>query len=185
MSASPAVADARARLAAERQRWSRAAQPRQLPPPDAVWRPTPTRRECDLKAATPGAVTLTKLWDRSPIQADQSWDPTQPPSELPPPPVNTAPPTVVELSTLTPGEVLVCNPGSWSGSGNVYTRVWRRDGASIAGATAATYTMVDEDVGSMVGCTVTATNAGGSASADAAEVGPVLPASPLRRRRNT
>jgi hypothetical protein len=54
-----------------------------------------------------------------------------------------------------------------------YAYQWKRNGASISGATANAYTLVTADVGAMITATVTATNAAGSASATADPVGPV------------
>jgi len=58
-----------------------------------------------------------------------------------------------------------------------------KGGAPIAGATGAGYTFVEADLGAMIGLRVTATNAGGSANANAAEVGPIVEAAPLAARR--
>jgi len=59
------------------------------------------------------------------------------------------------------GEGLYCAEGSWSGS-PTYGFQWMRDGAEIAGATEQSYTVTTADLGSVVQCRVTATNAGGS-----------------------
>jgi hypothetical protein len=60
-----------------------------------------------------------------------------------------------------------------------YAYQWKRNGASISGATANTYTQVTADIGAMITATVTATNAAGSASATSAAVGPVTTAAPV------
>jgi hypothetical protein len=60
-----------------------------------------------------------------------------------------------------------------------YAYQWKRNGASISGATANTYTQVTADIGAMITATVTATNAAGSTSATATAVGPVLTAAPV------
>jgi hypothetical protein len=102
-----------------------------LPPAGATWRPTPQPAENNALAATPGAVTLTKLWDLSPVD-QMSFDPTTPPATLPDPPVNTVPPQITVLSTLTPGGLLVLsNNGTWTPAGATYVREWFRDGALI------------------------------------------------------
>jgi hypothetical protein len=145
------------------------------PPGDVDWQPTPTRAE-----VIPDAVVLgqIKLWDRSPVDQN-SFDPTQPP--LAALPVNTAPPNIVLFDTLEVGHVLAGQTGSWSGS-PTYARQWLRDSADIPGATATSYTLAAADVGRMIGLRVIATNEGGSVTALAEPVGPVI-AAPLRRKR--
>ena len=78
--------------------------------------------------------------------------------------------------SLEVGQQLAAQQGTWTDS-PIYTRQWLRDGAAINGATSPGYMMVTADIGSMIGCTVTATNAVGSVSEDAEPVGPVVPAS--------
>ncbi|HEX5984708.1 MAG TPA: hypothetical protein VFY69_10920 [Solirubrobacterales bacterium] len=58
---------------------------------------------------------------------------------------------------------LTCTRGNWSGS-PTYTYQWFRDGAEIPGATATSYKLAAADVGSVIQCRVTATNAGGAMS---------------------
>ena len=76
--------------------------------------------------------------------------------------------------TPAPGQTLTCLPGSWSASPGSYSFQWKRDGAPIGGATAATYVVQAGDAGHSLSCTVTATNTDGSASATSAAV--VVPA---------
>lgn len=64
--------------------------------------------------------------------------------------------------TRTVGQLLTCNPGSWSGSPTFSYR-WFRNGVEISDATGSTYTVVAEDKGKAIQCRVEATNAGGSA----------------------
>jgi hypothetical protein len=161
----------RQRLAAQRERDRLAAEPRVRPPADATWRPTPTPRENALKAADPAAITMPKLWDLSLVDPN-SFDPSQPPSELPAAPVNTLPPAVVVLTDLAVGSQLAGQLGTWTGS-PTYARQWRRDGVDIAGATAAGYTLATADISAMIDFGVTATNAGGSTTADSDDVGPI------------
>jgi hypothetical protein len=172
----------RDRLAAERERWRRAAQAAVRPPPGVTWRPTPNRDECNRMAAS-GRLVTQKLWDLSPVD-QSSFDPTQPPSELPPPPQNTAPPFIQFLDGVEVGDVLARNNGTWTGS-PTYTYVWTRDGAPIPGATGLTYTLVEADVTFMIGLVVTGTNAGGSTDASAIPVGPIEPAPPLAAAKAT
>ena len=49
-----------------------------------------------------------------------------------------------------------------TGSGITYTKQWLRGATAIAGQTGNAYNMVTDDVGSMIGCTVFATNTGGA-----------------------
>jgi hypothetical protein len=61
------------------------------------------------------------------------------------------------------GSVCTTTTGNWTGSPTSYTYQWTRNGTNIAGATAATYTLVAADVpGHQIRCVVTATNATGS-----------------------
>lgn len=175
------MTQARARLAHERARTARAAEPRVRPPAGVTYRPTPNQREHDLLGATPGAVTMIKIWDLSPIDP-QSFDPFEPPSEYPPPPTNTAPPTIALFDGLIVGDGCAAQQGNWTGSPS-YARQWLRAGAPIAGETSPGYTFATADIGLMIGCVITATNAGGSTTASAEPVGPVIePAPPLAKR---
>lgn len=81
-------------------------------------------------------------------------------------PVNTALPTVVGAGSI--GSALSCAPGSWAGARIGHTYAWSRNGVPIADTASAKYVVLNADVGSMLGCTVTATNADGSATADSA-----------------
>jgi hypothetical protein len=103
----------RARLAAERQRIARAAEPRHLPPPGTLWRATPTRAECNTTAAT-GRPVMQKLWDLSPIDP-WAFNGTEPPTALPPPPTNTVPPSIALFDGLAVGDQLAGQAGSWTG----------------------------------------------------------------------
>lgn len=79
-------------------------------------------------------------------------------------PVNTAVPLIVGDGTVD--SVLTCSTGTWTGAPTItYTKQWKRDGVAIA--TTTTYTVVADDVGTTITCTVMATNALGTASATA------------------
>ncbi len=81
-------------------------------------------------------------------------------------PVNTGAPVI--SGTPTSGQTLSVSNGTWENSNNAptsYSYQWKRDGASISGATGSSYTLVQADVGAIITCTVTGTNNGGSASA--------------------
>ena len=79
-----------------------------------------------------------------------------------------APPTVVTAphatGSTTLGSVLNCTMGTWTNEPTSYAYQWLRDGTAIAGAIAAQYTLVAADSTHSISCTVTATNAAGSAS---------------------
>lgn len=87
------------------------------------------------------------------------------------PPVNTVAPVI--SGTATEGQTLTSTQGTWSPAGTSYAYQWKRDGANISGATSTTYVLVTADVGALITCTVTATNADGSASATSNSLGPV------------
>jgi hypothetical protein len=74
-------------------------------------------------------------------------------------PVCTAAPAVT--GTATVGQVQTCSSGTWLNA-PTYVYQWRRKGANIPGATAATYTLAAVDHGYQVECEVTATNGNGS-----------------------
>lgn len=79
----------------------------------------------------------------------------------------------VIAGSVTVGGALSVSNGTWSGT-LACSYQWLRSGAYIAGATAATYTLVADDMGAMIGCAVTATDANGGATMNwANEVGPV------------
>ena len=137
-----------------------------------VTRPTPNLDECNRAAA--GEIVRPKQWDLSPIDP-WAFDPTEPPGRpLPPdpPPANTTAPVVTVVTDLVVGSMVVVSPGSWSGN-PTYARQWRR-GATAVGTGATSYALAAGDVGAMISCDVTATNAGGSASAPSNAVGPIL-----------
>ena len=90
------------------------------------------------------------------------------------PPVNTVAPAITGTTTVT--ETLTCSTGTWSGSPTSYTYQWKDDGVAISGAVASTYVLTASEVGATITCTVTAYNDGGSASATATGVGPILAA---------
>jgi hypothetical protein len=87
-------------------------------------------------------------------------------------PSNTSPPVISGSSGI--GDTLTCSTGAWLKSPTSYAYQWKRDGTNISGATANTYVVVTGDGSHTLTCTVTATNATGSASATSAGV-PVSP----------
>ncbi|ADB52677.1 hypothetical protein Cwoe_4263 [Conexibacter woesei DSM 14684] len=74
-------------------------------------------------------------------------------------PAPTAAPRVTGSATV--GGTLTCAPGRWSGAPTSLAYQWLRDGAPIAGASAATYRLVRADTGARVSCRVLAANAAG------------------------
>jgi hypothetical protein len=102
------------------------------------------------------------------------------------PPVSTSSPSAAGAPGL--GKQLRTSSGSWSTSATV-TYQWLRCDAyfasctNIPGAIAATYTVVDADVGHVLGAAVTATNASGSAVALSNGLGPVAAAPPEPRHK--
>jgi hypothetical protein len=75
-------------------------------------------------------------------------------------PVCTAAPAVTGAATV--GQVQTCSTGAWLNS-PTYTYAWRRRGAAIPGATAATYTLTATDSGYQIEAEITASNVAGSA----------------------
>ena len=82
---------------------------------------------------------------------------------LPPKPGSTAAPTI--KGSAKPGKKLTCSQGRWTNDPTGYTYQWYDNGSPLAGATDPTYTVPTLEEGTTLTCVVTATNAGGSASA--------------------
>jgi hypothetical protein len=76
------------------------------------------------------------------------------------PPVNTTVPAATGTGTV--GQTLSVTNGAWQYAPTSYAYQWLRNGAAIAGATAATRLLAAADSGTSVSCQVTATNAAGS-----------------------
>lgn len=91
-------------------------------------------------------------------------------------PANTVLPTI--SGTLNPGQTLTISNGTWYGTGNSYTYQWKNGGVNIGGATASTFAVPSSGYfGAVITCTVTATNAGGTATATTA--GSTIVAAPV------
>lgn len=88
-------------------------------------------------------------------------------------PANTVAPSI--SGTPTVGQELTVSEGTWSGDPS-FLYQWRRDGTVIAGADAASYTLVPEDEGALIACIVTGANGSGQRSAITEAVGPVAAA---------
>lgn len=87
-------------------------------------------------------------------------------------PANMAPPSIPAAAGV--GDALMCTPGSWTGS-PAFAFGWLRDGTPVTGATGRFFLVGSGDVGHALSCRVTATNAGGSASATSNTVTPQAP----------
>src|SRR6185312_15240399 len=98
--------------------------------------------------------------------------------------VNTAAPTI--SGTPRDGGTLTVDKGTWTGTPAIsYAYQWRRcdangaNCADIAKATGTTYSLTPADVGTTTRVVVTATNAGGTATATAAQTAKVDPVAPV------
>jgi hypothetical protein len=123
--------------------------------------------------STPGQTPPPIVPSSVPTIPQLPWNPNPTPE---PPPVNTAPPIVTIVTNLQVGSTLASSTGTWTGTGGTitYARQWLRNGSPIAGASATSYILTAADVGAMIACNVTATDANGEASMDSAPVGPVI-----------
>ena len=80
-------------------------------------------------------------------------------------PVNTVAPTVT--GTAQARQTLSCSTGTWTGSATItYAYQWQYGATNISGATSSTYVIDQAYIGSTIRCVVTATNGGGSVSAN-------------------
>jgi secreted trypsin-like serine protease len=96
----------------------------------------------------------------------------------PPAPTNQSPPSAT--GTLKAGQTLTCNPGTWTGSPTFRYQFGRLDSLSDTTPdavsnvqTSSSYTIQGADAGKYLICAVEGRNAGGSATAQSAPVGPV------------
>lgn len=91
-------------------------------------------------------------------------------------PVNTVLPAISGVAQED--EVLTCSQGTWASQEVItsFAYAWYRSGVAIGGATAATYTVVSDDVDETLTCRVTATSAGGATTAETAATGTVIAA---------
>lgn len=91
-----------------------------------------------------------------------------PPDETDPP-VNTSLPIITGSPIV--GMTLSVSDGTWDNEPASFAYQWKADGVAIDGATASTYDLTDEEIGEVITCTVTATNAGGSTEATSEVLG--------------
>lgn len=89
-------------------------------------------------------------------------------------PVNSVLPVIT--GNAMQGETLTCSNGTWTNTPDTFAYQWSRDGSAIAGATASTRVLDADDIGSVMTCTVTASNEGVSAFATSAPTDPVVEA---------
>ena len=93
----------------------------------------------------------------------------------PPPPTISGLPAIAGATTI--GSMLTASPGPWVGAGPItYSYQWDRCTPTcqdVTGATQASYTLTDADLGQRIEVLVTATNAGGSWSEGSPPVGPI------------
>ncbi|MEG3177066.1 BNR-4 repeat-containing protein [Sphingomonas sp. RB3P16] len=78
-------------------------------------------------------------------------------------PINLSRPAV--SGTAQEGQILTATAGVWLGSPTGYSYLWYRGGVAIAGSVNSTRTLTAADIGAVMTCVVTATNAGGSTAA--------------------
>lgn len=92
-------------------------------------------------------------------------------------PANSVAPVISGTTTL--GSTLSSTTGTWTGPPVSYAYQWKRDGVSIAAATASTYVLVAADLTTSIICAVTATNALGSTAANSNTLGPITAPAPF------
>lgn len=88
-------------------------------------------------------------------------------------PINTVRPAIT--GTTTVGQTLTASTGTWTNATS-YAYEWLQNGSPIAGAHSATLALAASEAHAMISCIVTATGAGGEASAESLEVGPIASA---------
>lgn len=89
------------------------------------------------------------------------------------PPVNEVPPVASGVAAV--GNTVSCNTGIWTSNAEMtYSAQWYRDGNPIYNANTFTYSPVMDDIETILFCTVTGDNNGGSIEAKTNEIGPVV-----------
>ncbi|HEX6152295.1 MAG TPA: hypothetical protein VFZ19_02130 [Solirubrobacterales bacterium] len=121
--------------------------------------------QCLVTAGTPGgAVRATS----NRLVADPQ------PATAPPESTGSTPGLIFGLPQTEVGDNLNCYGGAWSGEPTISYQ-WLRDGAEIPGATAENHQVTTDDIGSVIQCLVTASNAGGATSSTFAGTGTTGP----------
>jgi hypothetical protein len=81
------------------------------------------------------------------------------------PPADT-PPVIVDIPYAEQvADLITCTMGNWEGEPTAYAYQWRRDGTTDIGTGSAHYVVTSADIGRVLTCIVTATNAAGSTEA--------------------
>jgi len=80
--------------------------------------------------------------------------------------------------TPTEGFTLTCTPGTWANHPTLIQYQWKADAVSLPGANASSFPLTAGQVGKVLTCAVTATNAKGSAGKLSNALGPVAAAAP-------
>lgn len=86
-----------------------------------------------------------------------TYDVSPPPPPVTNPPVNTAAPVVAQVDPN-----LTCTTGTWDNAPASYAYQWSKDDGTIIGGNYMNYPIAFADVGAVISCTVTATNAIGA-----------------------
>ncbi len=111
-----------------------------------------------------GAQTVAAGYAGNATHASSTVTPTQLAVTTPAAPQNTSAPAIA--GTAKSGATLSCGSGVWTNGPSSFTYQWSRNGTTIAGATASTYTVRTPDEGSTLRCTVTAINPSGAGPAN-------------------
>lgn len=90
-------------------------------------------------------------------------------------PANYVPPSIA--GSAAAGSTVLCSPGYWLNTPDIYVYTWQRDGTTtISGPSADNdYTLTASDVGQLITCTVYADNFWGSSTATSSPIVPVTP----------
>ena len=141
-----------------------------------------TRAGANAGGSSPTGAAPTDGTTAGPTPAGVSAQPTSPPvggaSSLPP--ASTTLPSIA--GTALVGSALTASTGSWNGTPTSYAYQWQDCAAvlcvNIQAATGSAYVLQPSDVGHTLDVVVTATNAGGSASATSAQTAAITSATP-------
>jgi len=155
--------------------------------------------ELDLEGNPASHAQVTQQWDIPKQRNDGQWlvqeypgyVPTPPPIAtepydplwFAPKPVNTVPPSLT-FTTASPGKAVSCIAGTWTGDPvPTYKYQWQADGVDINQAITSTHTVTLLDVGKVLTCVVTATNANGSTTAVSNECNAIALKSGKKKRK--